>query len=283
MGFPLGPRPACPACRMRLVLERQFRIRGMPAPACSEFLRRPLQAPATLLVLFIIHIFFATVAHPRLAASIAGHHNLRTMNPEVRIFRQHTCPSRAIRMPGMPRTACQWPRLLSVAATGLPRAAGRKASITISASSTSRSTIRLTTTSPGWMMRRCAGFRRPMPPATAPPGSSGRTLGRLNGGRFRRRGSAPRSRGDPFGLFGARSAEAASRVPRALLKGVSAGAGNALGLDDTATKPGDQVKAQSRRSSSGSILMQMAATEAIGGPLREIIQAYDRLRHSGFC
>ena len=102
----------------------------------------------------------------------------------------------------------------------------------------------------------------------------------FNGGRFRRSGAAPGRGADPFGLFGQGKAEAPAPERRqarvADLKAL-----DALGLDENATP--EQVKAQYK------MLVKRFHPDANGGSramedrFREIIQAYDRLRNSGFC
>jgi DnaJ domain len=103
----------------------------------------------------------------------------------------------------------------------------------------------------------------------------------LNGGRLRRNGSNGRSARDPFGLFGNSTARPSDApVPRAL-RNDQRKALDALGLDEHATP--EQVKAQYKA------LVKRFHPDANGGSramedrLREIIQAYDRLKSSGFC
>jgi hypothetical protein len=103
----------------------------------------------------------------------------------------------------------------------------------------------------------------------------------LNGGRFRRGAANPKAGGDPYELFGESAARPESApVPRALRNGQKK-ALESLGLDEHATP--EQVKAQYK------MLVKRFHPDANGGSramedrFREIIQAYDRLRSSGFC
>ena len=88
--------------------------------------------------------------------------------------------------------------------------------------------------------------------------------------------------GDPHGLFGEGfSSQAAAAAERRSLRNAERKALHTLGLDDTATA--QQVKAQYKT------LVKRLHPDANGGcrdnedKLREIIQAYDYLRSSGFA
>ena len=102
----------------------------------------------------------------------------------------------------------------------------------------------------------------------------------LNGGRFRRGAANPKAGGDPYELFGSAARPESAPVPRALRNGQKK-ALESLGLDEHATP--EQVKAQYK------MLVKRFHPDANGGSramedrFREIIQAYDRLKSSGFC
>ncbi|MFO1089298.1 MAG: J domain-containing protein [Hyphomicrobiales bacterium] len=100
-----------------------------------------------------------------------------------------------------------------------------------------------------------------------------------NGGKLR--GSAFRKRArDPFNILGEDGEAPAAPRPRTV-KTLERKALDALGLDETATS--DQIKAQYK------LLVKKFHPDANGGSramedrFREIIQAYDLLRASGYC
>lgn len=90
---------------------------------------------------------------------------------------------------------------------------------------------------------------------------------------------------DPFGVFGGTERNGKGRArrepPQRPVRGTDIKALHSLGLDETATA--DQVKAQYKT------LVKRLHPDANGGSranedkLREIIQAYGRLRETGFC
>jgi DnaJ domain len=234
-----------------------------------------------LLVLFIIHIFFATVAHPRLAASIAGHHNLRTMNPESKYFDSIRVKPRH-QEADRHAAPCQWPGCSHHGGYRAPkgrRAEGEYHDFCLEHVKEYNKTYNYFA---GMDEEAVRGFQKADATGHRPTWKLGQnSWAELNGGRFRRNGSTGRSSRDPFSLFGDSTARpAAAPVPRALLNGQRK-ALESLGLDEHATP--EQVKAQYKS------LVKRFHPDANGGSramedrFREIIQAYDRLKSSGFC
>jgi DnaJ domain len=231
--------------------------------------------------MLIIHIFFVTVGHPRLAALVSGHHNLETMNPESKYFDSIRVKPR---QQAADRNAgpCQWPGCSRHGGYRAPkgrRAEGEYHDFCLDHVKEYNKTYNyfagMDEESVRVFQKDATTGHRP----TWPLGEN--SWAELNGGRFRRSGSGKRSSRDPFGLLGDSTASpAAAPVPRAL-RNDQRRALDALGLDEHATP--EQVKAQYK------MLVKRFHPDANGGSramedrFREIIQAYDRLKSSGFC
>jgi hypothetical protein len=232
-------------------------------------------------VLFIIHNFFVTVAHPRLAASTAGQHNRRTMDPESKYFDSIRVKPRR-REAERQAAPCQWPGCSQHGGYRAPkgrRAEGEYHDFCLEHVKEYNKTYNYFA---GMDDEAVRGFQKADAIGHRPTWKLGEnSWAELNGGRFRRNGSTARSSGDAFGLFGDSTARpAAPLVPRALLNSQRK-ALDALGLDEHATP--EQVKAQYKA------LVKRFHPDANGGSrsmedrFREMIQAYDSLRSSGFC
>jgi len=235
-----------------------------------------------LLPLADIHIFFVTFAHPRLAASVAGHHNLETMKLTSTYFDSIRVKPRKLAA-DQNAGPCQWPGCSRHGGYRAPkgrRAEGEYHDFCLDHVKEYNKTYNYFA---GMDEEAVRVFQKADATGHRPTWKLGEnSWAELNGGRFRRGATGgARSSRDPFGLFGESAPRPESAPAPRALRNDQKKALESLGLDEHAT-PGE-VKAQYK------MLVKRFHPDANGGSramedrFREIIQAYDRLRSSGFC